>query len=292
MIKKGYIYAMVSAVLFGTAGIFVKLAFETGLNSINLLTFQYIIAVTLMFIMAFVKEKSMLHISRIELLHLIVLGVVGNTMMTVSYYKAFEYLPVAVVTMLLYTSPILIAIYTWLFRKGKFEIKKVIAIGAAFFGCLLTLNIIFGDFTFSIIGIIFGLFSAIFYSFMNLYSEKYLKAVSSLAINAYSTLFSLIVLILYSPPKFLFENVITNKSIEYTIILALLCEIVPLTLLYSAIKMIGSVKVSIISNLEIPTAMIFSIFFLRESITIMQIIGAIFIIYAIYLISDDAKQLN
>jgi drug/metabolite transporter (DMT)-like permease len=289
VIKKGYIYATISAILFGTAGIFVKLSYETGLNSINLLTFQYIIAVTLMFNMAFIKNKDMLHISRIELVHLIILGVVGNTLMTVFYYKAFEYLPVAVVTMLLYTSPIIIALYTWLFRKGKFEIRKVIAIGIAFCGCLLTLNILFGHFTFSRKGIIFGLLSAIFYSFMNLYSEKHLNDVNSLAINAYSTLFSLIVLIIYNPPRFIFTNGITYKSIEYTVILAMFCEIIPLTLLYSAIKLVGAVKVSIISNLEIPTAMLLSIFLLRENISLAQIIGAIFIIYAIYLVRDGAE---
>lgn len=277
---------MISAVLFGTAGIFVKLSYEIGLNSINLLTFQYIIGVIIMFSIAFIKNKNILRISRIELLHLIVLGVVGNTLMTVFYYKAFEYLPVAIVTMLLYTSPIIVALYTCLFRKGRLGIRKIIAISIAFIGCLLTLNILFGHFTFSEKGVIFGILSAIFYSFMNLYSEKRLNAVNSLSINAYSTLFSLITLIIYNPPKFLFTSVISYKSLEYTIILAIFCEIVPLTLLYSAIKLLGAVKVSIISNLEIPTAMIFSIFLLREDISFTQVIGAIFIIYAIYLISD------
>lgn len=286
IIKKGYIYAIISAVLFGTAGIFVKLSYETGLNSINLLTFQYIIGVIIMFIIAFIKNKNMLHIRKTELLHLVVLGVVGNTLMTLFYYKAFEYLPVAIVTMLLYTSPIIIALYTSLFRNTRLGIRKIIAISIAFSGCLLTLNILFGNFTFSDKGVLFGLLSAIFYSFMSLYSEKHLKAVNSLAINAYSTLFSLITLIICNPPKFLFTSVITYKSIEYTIILAIFCEIVPLTLLYSAIKLLGAVKVSIISNLEIPTAIILSIFLLREDISFTQVIGAIFIIYAIYLVSD------
>ena len=154
---------------------------------------------------------------------------------------------------------------------------------------MLTLNILFGHFTFSHKGIIFGLLSAIFYAFMNLYSEKYLNDVNSLAINTYSTLFSLIVLIIYAPPKFIFTNIITCKGIEYTIILAIFCEIIPLILLYSAIKLVGSVKVSIISNLEIPTAMILSIFLLKENISIFQITGAIFIIYAIYLVRDGTE---
>ncbi|MDT8718585.1 EamA family transporter [Clostridium sp. 19966] len=70
--------------------------------------------------------------------------------------------------------------------------------------------------------------------------------------------------------------------IIFTAILAVLCEIVPLTLLYSSIKHIGSLRVSIIGNLEIPVAIIFSYFALGERINIAQILGACMVVYAAY----------
>jgi len=284
--KIGYIYAFISAIFFGSAGLFIKLAYKTGLNSVNLLTLQYIIAVILMFILAIIKDKKMLLLNKHEVLHLAVLGVVGNTLMTVFYYKAYEYLPMAMVTMLLYTYPIMVFIYLWIFKKEPISLKKIIAIILGFLGSILTLNIIYGEFKYSIKGIIFGLLCAIFYCFMNIYSEKKLLHINSLAINAYSTLFSLITLIIYSPPKFIFSGGLSAKGIMYTSILATFCEIVPLTLLYASIKYIGSLKVSIINNLEIPVAMILSVCLLKEKITISQIIGAILILCAIYLIRD------
>jgi len=68
------------------------------------------------------------------------------------------------------------------------------------------------------------------------------------------------------------------------IILAIFCEIIPLTLLYAAIKKIGAVKVSIISNLEIPTSLIISIIILKESFSTSQFFGALIVVYAVYLI--------
>lgn len=287
--KKGYIYAVVSAILFGTAGIFVKLAQNTGLDSVSLLTIQYIIAVVLMFAVAFFKDNKKLYISKKQLFNMIILGAVGNTLMTVFYYMAFEYLPVAMVTMLLFTYPIMVFVYSLLVEKQGIDIKKIAAIISAFLGCILTLNILSGHLKYSIKGIIFGLLAAVFYAFMNLYSEKKLENVDALLINAYSTLFSLISLIIYKWPSFLFNGYITLKSLTYIIILAVFCEIVPLTLLYAAIKHIGSLKVSIISNLELPTAIIVSFVILNESVSAVQIIGAGLIFYAVHLIRAEER---
>lgn len=285
-------YSIISAILFGTAGIFVKLAHNTGLDSVSLLTVQYSIAVFLMFLTAFLKDTKKLCINKKQLISMVVLGGVGNTFMTIFYYMAFEYLPVAMVTMLLFTYPIMVFIYSVIFEKQNVNRKKLLAIIVAFLGCVLTLNILSGEIKYSIKGIILGLLSAVFYSFMNLYSEKKLKDVDSLSINAYSTLFSLLVLILYKPPGILFSGQIKLEGLTYIITLAILCEIIPLTLLYEAIQYIGALKVSIISNLEIPTAMIVSFILLNESVLITQVIGALLIFYAIHLIRDEEPVLS
>lgn len=282
--KKGYIYAIISAILFGSAGLFVKLAYKTGLDSVSLLIVQYMIAVVVMFLIAFFQDRKKLYVSKKELLNMAILGVVGNTLMTVFYYKAFEHLQVAMVTMLLFTYPIMVFVYSSIFQKQKIEPKKIMAIFVAFAGCIFALNVFSGEIKYSIKGLIFGLLSAVFYAFMNLYTEKKLESSDALTINAYSTLFSLITLFFIKKPGVLVVDYIKFESIIYIIILAILCEIVPLTLLYTSIQDIGALKVSVIGNLEIPTAIVVSFVFLRESISIMQIIGAVLIVYAVYLI--------
>ena len=283
---KGYIYSIIGAILFGTAGLFIKSAYETGLSAVSLLTVQYIFAVILMFVIAFIKNKETLKVSKKQLRDLAVLGIVGNTFMTVFYYMAFEYLPMAMVTMLLYTYPIMVFIYTTVFNKRKVKPRKLMALLLAFTGCILTLNLLGGKLSYSYKGIIIGLLSAVFYAFMNIFAEKKLSNVEPLTINAYSTLFSLISLCIYSFPTFLFRGEIHVNGLINILCLAFFCEIIPLTLLYAAISYIGALKVSIISNLEIPTSMIVGFLFLQEKVSIIQIIGAMCIIYAVYLLRD------
>jgi drug/metabolite transporter (DMT)-like permease len=287
--KNGYIYAIAAAVMFGSSGMFVKLAQGTGLDSINLLTVQYILAVIIMFAFAFIRNSKILVVGRKSLINLALMGVIGSTGMTLCYYMAFEYLPVAVVTMLLYTYPVMVFIYTCIFEKGSMNGQKTAAIVMAFTGCILALNLFGGNHSYPVFGIALGLMSAVFYAFINIFSEKKLEKVDSLAINAYSTLFSLIALCLYRFPSYIFRGEVNPDSIIYIVLLAIFCEILPLTMLYASLKLIGALKVSVISNLEIPTAFVMAYLFLNEKITVSQLFGSALIVCAIILIRNGER---
>lgn len=292
--KKGYIYAILSAVLFGSAGLFVKMSFKTGLSSTSLLIHQYTLAIILMFILLLILDKKDVKLTRHELKYLMILGVIGNTFMTVFYYMAFNYLPVALVNMLLYTCPIMVFFYEFFFQGIKFNRNKLMALLLAIVGCFLSLGLSSGHLNYSIIGIILALISALFYAFMNICTEKYLSNVKPLKINAYATLFSLMSLIViqigigvYNGGGIsIYNTSLSMESLKYITILAIFCEIIPLTLLYAAINNIGAFKTSIIGNIEIPIAMVLGYLFLSEGISIMQIFGALFIVVAVYLIKQ------
>lgn len=282
--KKGYIYSITSAILFGCAGLVLKFAYVEGIEPVSLLTFQYIIAVSFMFTLLYIKNRSLPKLSKSDLSHLLILGVIGNTFMTIFYYTAYKYLTMAMVTILLYTYPIMIFMYSVIIEKTKVKSNKLLALIIAFVGCILALDLINGNIKYSSTGIVFGLLSAVFYAFMNVYSEKKLTKIDPFIINAYSTFFSLISLIIYKFPVFIFKGEVSKVTLLYTTILAVFCEIIPLTLMYAAIKYIGSLKASIIGNLETPTAMLLSFFVLREQISFVQVVGAILIFCAVYII--------
>jgi len=282
--KKGYTYAILAAILFGTVGLFVKMAHSTGLDSVSLLTVQYMLSVTIMFGYGTLRDRKAFAVGRKKLLELAVFAVAGNTFMALFYYMAFEYLPVAMVTILLFTYPVLIFIFTLLFEKGNMLFRKGAAIGLAFTGCILALNIGPGQAEYPLIGIILGLMCALFYAFMNIFCEKRLHDVDALAINAYTALFSLIALCIYRFPFFVFNGELKYESLIYIAILAVFSQIVPLTMIYSAIKNIGALKVSIIGNLEIPIAAFVAYIVLGEKLTLIQILGSVLIISAIIII--------
>jgi drug/metabolite transporter (DMT)-like permease len=279
---KGFIYAVVSAVFFGSAGIFIKQGFEQELSPVELLIIQYILASLMLFILCVMKHRKELRISGTMLKKLLIQGVVGNTLMTIFLYSSMAYLDVAVATMLLYTYPAMVAAFSFFHRGERVSVIKTAAIVGTFIGCLMVLNIwSVKQGSLSFIGVLFGILSAVFYSFMNIYAEGIVEDTPPLVITFYTTIFSLAALLIFNT-KFIFRistlhfDVFMNAGM-----LAFFCEIIPLTLLYAAIKQIGPVKTSIISTLELPVSAIVSFALIGEVLLPMQFAGIILVLFSI-----------
>ena len=285
--KKGYLHAILSAFFFGLAGVLVKLALKTGLDSIELIVLQYMVSIPLLIMFIFITDKNKLKLTKTQLLNLIILGVVGNAPMTIFYYNAFGSLPAPIVTIMLYTYPFIIFAYNTLFFKRKIDKKILLLIIIGFIGAILTLNIISGNNVYSRLGMIYAFMAAIFFAFMNMFSEKKLMEIDAFVINTYSTFFSLLALISYNYAHMAFLTNVTLPIILNVGVLSLFCEVLPLTLLYSGIKKIGGLKTSMIGNLEIPTAIILSALVLNEKLVGIQFIGVLLIIYTTYEIKKN-----
>ncbi len=278
---KGFIYAIISAVFFGSAGIFVKSGYSAAFSPVDLLMLQYMIAGVILFIMCFIKYKDKLVLSKIQLKRLIIQGAFGNTLMTVFFYQSFKYLDVALTTMLLFTYPSMVALASFFIFKEKISRTKIISILGTFLGCILVLDITAKGSNISYIGVGFALLSAVFYCFMNIYAEKIVEDLPGLVITFYTTIFSLIVLFIFN---FNFINklmYVSASSFTNAALLAFFCEIIPLTFLYEAIKRIGSVSTSITTSLELPASAIIAFIFLKEKLSFVQIIGIIIVVYCV-----------
>lgn len=284
---KGFIFAVISALFFGSAGIFVKHGYNENFGPVDLLMLQYIIASIILLVMCLTFYRKSMKLSKIMLKKLIIQGAIGNTLMTVFFYTSFKYLDVAVVTMLLFTYPSMVALASFVLFKQKISKPKIISILGTFLGCVLVLDIFSKGSNLNYLGILFTILSAIFYAFMNIYSEKIVEDIPGLVITFYTTLFSLIIL-------FIFNFSFMDKLIEVskgTVInasyLAFFCEIIPLTFLYEAIKRIGPVSTSIISSLELPSSALIAFIFLNEKLSSIQILGIILVIYCVIKLKSE-----
>lgn len=285
---KGFIYAIISSVFFGSAGIFVKSSYNENFSSVDLLMLQYIIASFILFMICYIRFRPKLKLSKDMFKKLVIQGVIGNTFMTVFFYSSFEYLDMAVATMLLYLYPAMVAAFSFIFLKAKISRLKIAAICGTFLGSLLVLNIFSSSFSsISLKGVLFGVLAAVFYAFMNIHAEKIVEDVPSAVITFYTTIFSLVILFIINY-KFIGKiPSISSGLVLNASLLAFFCEIIPLTLLYSAIKYIGSVTTSIISTIELPASAVFSYFIMNESVSIFQVIGILIIGYSVIVLKKD-----
>lgn len=283
--KLGYIASIFSAILFGLAGIFIKFIFSFNIDSIDLIILQYTFIVVILFIPISIFNIKLLKVGKKDFLRLIILGILGDCFMTVFYYKSFYYLPVGIATVLLYTSPIFIYLYSVLFENKKFTMKSFLLLISIFIGCSMVIGIL--PFSYSPIGILYGILGAACFGFMNVYSSKKLKDINSLSLTFYSMLFSLVFLCIYRmPSKGLMLN-IPLKAYIFILLLAFLCAFLPLILFYYSIKCIGSFSASVIGNMEVPTAIVAGLIIFNEQIELIQILGILIILLGVYSIEKE-----
>jgi drug/metabolite transporter (DMT)-like permease len=284
---KGFIYAIISAIFFGSSGIFVKSGSSAAFGSVDLLMLQYIIASVLLFAMCFLCYRSKLALSRDSLKRLLIQGAIGNTLMTVFFYKSFEYLDVAVATMLLFTYPAMVALSSFFIYRVKISRTKVLSILGTFLGGILILDLSTKGAHISWLGVAFGLLAAVFYSFMNLYAQKIVEDIPGLVITFYTTVISLAVLFIFNFGFVEKLTMVTWPAASNAALLAFFCEIIPLTLLYEAIKKIGPVSTSIISSMELPASALIAFVVLGERLSWLQIAGILVVIYCVIKLKNE-----
>jgi drug/metabolite transporter (DMT)-like permease len=284
---KGFIYAIISALFFGCAGLFVKNGYSDNFSPVDLLMLQYIIASFLLFFLCLIKYKDKLLLSKEMFKKLLVQGVFGNTLMTVCFYQSFKYLDMAVATMLLFTYPAIVSVASFFIFKVKISKGKLMSIIGTFTGCILVLNLFSSNIKVNYTGVGYAILAAIFYSFMNIYAEGIVTDIPGLVITFYTTIFSLMVLFIFNF-NFIDKLIyLPLSSVGNAATLAFFCEIIPLTLLYEAIKKIGSVTTSIISSLELPSSAIVAFMFLNEKLTFIQVLGILIVIYCVIKLKNE-----
>ncbi|KMT20871.1 DMT family transporter [Clostridium cylindrosporum] len=288
---KGILFAIISSIIFGTTGIIQKPLYLDNVNPLDVLTIAYAVgSLVLSIYISLFKGKKAIILPKESLKHVIIHSTFGMLAVTVSFSYSLKYLDVSIATMLIYTYPIIIALYSILVLKKRFSITKIISVFGTLIGCILVLDI-FNAKKFSSLGLCIGIFSAFAYAFLNLYGDKLLKyKLEPVTILFYNCLITFIALIIINN-KILFNIKDISPHVFFSsALVSILGQIIPMFLLYIAIKLIGPVLSSIITTIEIPAVAILSFIFLNEKISLIQCVGIFIVLLCILLIEIEKPE--
>ncbi|MCD1147470.1 DMT family transporter [Peptoniphilus sp. KCTC 25270] len=185
---RGPILIGISAVGFGLVPIFVIMTFGSGVNNFTLLFLRFFVASIFMFGLFFGRKLKFPTGKQIlSFLLLVGIGYVGQSF---CYFSALNYAPSSVVSLLLYTYPMLVMIGSVLVFKEQVTKKKV-------FGLLLALSgafvIIGGQIGGEATGILLALSAAIIYTVYILVSSRVIGEGMGIQSSAFITLGATIV---------------------------------------------------------------------------------------------------
>ena len=290
--KKIYLsLPIISGILYGSSGIFVRTLTQNGIDAATLLFLRFSIAIPVMVIAILATDKKQLKIklSDIKLLIITAIGIIG---LNVLYNIAMNTISLSIAAVLLSSAPVFVIIIAYPIFKEKITKSKVLSIILVLIGCILTTGLIEGNASnVTGIGIIGGIGAAIFWAIYMMGSKKALEnGLHTYTILLYSILINTIVLIPFTSfnqiTTFVNADILGNTI--FLILHSTLSFAIPYILLTVSIKYIDSGSASIFaSGAEPLAALIFGMLFYSEIPTILMFSGIILTIIALAILSKS-----
>jgi len=249
---------------------------------------RFLVATPLMVLILFLRKKP-IRIPTKELPSLIVLGLTGVTLLYIFQFIGIAYTTASTAAVLINTNIIFIVILSAMFLKEIFSLKKTLGIILSFLGVIIVIlaqmrneNIVFSDVF--LVGCLFVLLSAFCWAIYSVVGKRLLTEYDSFTVTTYAFVLGTIFFLPVVLPNI--TGVIQNISFNgwmAVFYLALLCSVFGYAAWYYALSKTEAGRAAVFLNFIPLFAITLSSFFIREIPSILFLLGAILIIYGVYL---------
>jgi drug/metabolite transporter (DMT)-like permease len=281
----GYVFAILSAFLFGANGAISKTIIQSGFTAMQLTQMRVLGAAVISGVVLLIIDRKSFWLPRRQWPIILVLGVVGVALLQATYAFAIELLPVGIALLLEYLAVLLVALVAFFFFKEKVRLRLWVAIGFVMVGLVVVAEIWAS--TLNPTGVMWGLLAAITLATYFLVGEKQLKTISPLALSFWTMS---IASVFWAP----FSGWWNLEWADFTAVAPLgpgegastlplwalfawnvtLGSFVPFLLSLSALKRLSATAAGIVATSEIAFAFGSAWLWLQEQLTLLQIIGA------------------
>ena len=273
--SKGYVFIAIAGLLWATLGLFGKFLMGNGLTSEQVAFTRLFFGFIVLGVYSSIRTPQILKINKKGIIYSVIIGIICQTMFNLCYFKAIDIAGVSIAAVLLYTSPLFLAIFSKLCYKENITRSKLFSLILCFIGAIMAVTGGRLDFQgLNAFGLLLGVLSAIAYALMPTISKNALKEFSSSTILVYSFLFGAIFMIPSSRP---WEILNYAKDLD-VLSCMLMLGIVPAALAYIfyAAGISKGVELSVagvVASVELVGSVIIGCTILGESFSLGKLFG-------------------
>lgn len=280
--SKGIALAVITAVMWGIMGIFVRDLSKYQFSNIEISFFRCALAGAAYFVFLLITKPEALKINLKGIIICIVYGAVAYSISFVSYSVAVSRIPVGVATVLMFMSPIWVAILGRFMFGEKLEKSKIITIFVCLIGAILVANLIGGgNIKLDAIGILAGVVNGIGVALQILLPKFFAKDYGRDTLLVYGFLGAAVVLLFGMDFGAVAEHFaaapVTNLLWDLFGI-GILCTMVANVACVKSTQYVEATTTSILSALEVVVGTLVGFLVFHEHLTILQMIGAVIIV--------------
>ena len=300
--RLGYVLVVTAAVLFGLNGGLSRVAMGSGLSP-ELFTTVRITTATLVFVAyaACFRRSALVRPKGTAMLLVIGLGLVGVAALQLTYNVAIDRLPLGIALLIEYLAPVLVVLWVRFVRKEPVHSRMWFAVGLAVVGLALVSRV-WNGLTFDGLGVVMALLAAVSFATYFLLGEHNVGLDDPLRVILWAFVAATVVMNLVEPiwttPSLERSTSMLGRLEEHSAnpwliiaVIAVLGTVAPFFLGLLALRHLPATIVTVVAMLEPVIANVLGWAWFRESLTLVQVLGAIAVLAGIVL-AQTSRQVE
>ena len=271
--SRGLFYAVyiLSLLIFGTNGLIVS---RISLAGSQIVLFRTLIGGLVLTGLVFLRGGFAVEDVKAEIVPLL-LGGVALGLNWVALFGAYRMLNVSLATLVYYAGPMLVVLFSPLLFREKLTPLKIAAVAAVALGLLLISGSIAAG-GMSVAGLLTAAASALFYAALIVFNKR-IRRTGGLQTAAVELDVAFAVVLVYV----LLTSGLPHPArsdLPYLLVMGLVNTGLAYLLYFSGLQKLPAQSVALISYIDPVSALFFSALFLHESMSALQVLGAVLIL--------------
>lgn len=294
MKKMIYALPVLSGILWGSVGIFVRILSGFGMDSFTITSSRLILAAVIMGIVILVYDKRLFLVRLRDLWIFMIGGLLGMLGVMLAYNEAIKEVTLSLAAVLLAMSPVFVLFFSAILFGEKITAKKTLCMVLALGGCVLVSGIFEGTagMKWTPKGILFGILAAFCYALYSLVGKISAKR----GYHAFTMTFYCMAMIAVCMIPVTDWQCVRRITVDggvkmglFLVIHALFASVFPYVFYTVSLNYIEAGKVSILAAGEPVAAMVFGFLFFAERPTFLNVAGLFLTTAALVLLSMPGK---
>lgn len=286
--QSGLLLAIAGTALFSMKSIFIKLAYQEGVDTVTLLSLRMLIALPfyLLILIWLLRKSEIQKPLPKQFIAIFGLGFIGYYLSSYLDLEGLNYISAQLERLTLYTYPIITALLSWLFLGEVITKRLVLALVLTYTGVSLLYfheSMLTG--INASIGVVLVIAAAFSISFYMVLSKKIISKLGSSLFTSIAMISSTVFVLIH----FLLTNeiqdlLINNTAWIYVFMLAIFSTVLPSFMINEAIARIGAAKTTIVGTVGPIFTVILAVFLLAEPFGWIHLAGVLLVIFGVSLL--------
>ncbi|WP_053365476.1 EamA family transporter [Bacillus sp. FJAT-27245] len=273
------LFVFIGACSYGVIAAIIKLAYQDGFTVGQVITSQYFFGWFFLLLLYLLVSRKRVPLKKIGIL---ILAGTSSSLTGIFYGISLQTIPASIAIVLLFQFTWIGIVLEALIDRRFPSREKIISVAVLLIGTLLASGMLGeGAQDFEVKGIVFGLLSAVTFSFFIFISGRLGTDVPFLLKGLCMSAGATLLLIFCYSPGFIYDGSLGEGLLKYGIMLGVLGVAIPITFFSIGSPKTGPGLATILGGAELPAAIIVSIFVLKEQVSTLQWLGVILILFGI-----------